>query len=128
TAPTCSATVTTGCNDTDDDGDYWNANGTSFAAPAVAGALALMLDLFPNIAPETALQILLDTADDYVTTTPDAVLGINAGAGTDSVGGRGIMNLVKAFSPQGTTILSFDGNLVHLAEALGPASGAFGDW
>jgi hypothetical protein len=38
------------------------------------------------------------------------------------------MNLVEAFSPQGTTILSFDGALVHLAEALGPASGAFGDW
>lgn len=124
----CSATVTTMCNDTDDDGDYWSASGTSFAAPAVAGALALMLDLFPNLAPEAALQILLDTADDYVTTTPDPVRGEVAGVGTDTVGGRGIMNLREAFSPQGTAVFSFDGALVHLSEALGPASGALGDW
>ncbi len=126
--PTCGPGVSSPCNDTDDEGDYWTGSGTSFAAPAVAGALALMLDLFPNLTPEAALQILLDTADDYVTTTPDAVLGITAGVGTDSVGGRGIMNLVEAFSPQGTTTLSFDGKIVQLAEALGPASGALGDW
>jgi len=126
--PDCSATVTTNCNDLDDDGDYWLASGTSFAAPAVAGALALMLDLFPNLTPQAALAVLLDTADDYVTTTPDAVLGINAAAGTDTVGGRGIMNLRRAFAPVGTTSFNFDGELVPLAEALGPASGALGDW
>jgi hypothetical protein len=128
TQPTCTAGVTTGCNDTDTDGNYWIGSGTSFASPAVAGALALMLDLFPNIAPETALRILLDTADDYVTTTLDPVRGELAGVGTDAVGGRGIMNLVRAFSPAGTATVSFDGQLVELAEALGPASGALGDW
>ena len=44
--PSCSVDVTTGCNDADTDGDYWSASGTSFSAPHVAGALALMLDLF----------------------------------------------------------------------------------
>ena len=126
--PTCSGSVTTGCNDTDTDGDYWAASGTSFAAPHVAGALALMLDLFPNITPENALAALLESADDYVTTSPDAVLGINAGTGTDTVGGRGILNLQRAFAPIGTTSFNFDGQKVALATALGPARGALGDW
>ncbi len=115
-------------NDADSDGDYWAATGTSFAAPHVAGALALMLDLFPNITPENALLALLESADDYVTTSPDAVLGINAGAGTDSVGGRGILNLQRAFSPIGATSFTFDGAMVEVATALAPARGGMGDW
>ncbi len=128
TQPTCTVGQTTGCNDADTDGDYWLASGTSFASPAVAGALALMLDLFPNITPQNALAALLESADDYVTSTPDAILGINAGAGTDTVGGRGIMNLQRAFAPIGTTSFNFDGKEVALVEALGPARGALGDW
>ena len=127
--PTCSATVTSNCNDADTDGDYWSFSGTSAATPHVAGALALLLDAFPNIAPETALQILLDTATDYVTTTPDAVLGITAAAGTDPVSGRGILNLARAFAPQGTASVDFgDGLEVELGAAMGPARGALGDW
>lgn len=87
-----------------------------------------MLDLFPNITPENALLALLESADDYVTTSPDAVLGINAGAGTDTVGGRGILNLQRAFSPIGTTSFTFDGAPVEVATALAPARGAMGDW
>ncbi|MBK8839892.1 MAG: S8 family serine peptidase [Hyphomonadaceae bacterium] len=115
-------------NDADTDGDYWAASGTSFAAPHVAGALALMLDLFPNITPENAMLALLESADDYVTSTPDAVLGVNAGVGTDAVGGRGILNLQRAFSPMGATTMNFDGEQVALSTALGPARGALGDW
>jgi len=127
--PTCSASVTTNCNDADTEGNYWLASGTSFAAPAVAGALALMLDLFPNMAPQDALMALLMTADDYVTTTPDPVLGVNAAVGVDPVGGRGILNLARAFAPIGTTTLTFEGEEpVDLGAALGPARGALGDW
>ena len=98
TTRSCSADVTTNCNDLDTDGDYWRSSGTSFSAPAVAGALALMLELFPNITSQNALAALLTTADDFETTTPDAITGIAAGAGTDVVGGRGIMNLARAFA------------------------------
>jgi hypothetical protein len=87
-----------------------------------------MLELFPNITPANALAALLTTADDFETTTPDVITGIAAGAGTDVVGGRGIMNLARAFAPIGTTTLSFDGERVAVAEALGPAGGALGDW
>lgn len=128
TAASCSPGVTLNCNDLDDDGDYWRASGTSFSAPAVAGALALMLDLFPNITPENALAALLSTADDYVTTIADPIAGIAAAAGTDTVGGRGIMNLARAFAPIGTSSFTFDGEQVALGEALGPAGGALGDW
>jgi hypothetical protein len=115
-------------NDADSEGNYWAVAGTSFAAPHVAGALALMLQAFPNLTPRQALDILLTTADDYVTTTADPVLGITAGTGTDTVGGRGILNLQRAFAPVGTASFNFDGAQVALATALGPAAGALGDW
>lgn len=115
-------------NDADSDGQYYAVTGTSFAAPHVAGALALMLDLYPNIKPEDALNALLESADDYVTTSPDAVLGVPAAAGTDNVGGRGILNLQRAFSPIGQTSFKFNGRAVELVTALSPASGALGDW
>jgi subtilisin family serine protease len=128
-APACSGSVTTGCNDADSNSDYYGSSGTSFAAPEVAGALALMLDLFPNISPTTALQILLDTATDYVSASMDPVLGITAGVGDDAVSGVGIMNLRAAFSPQGFALVSFaPGQTLSLATALSPASGALGDW
>jgi hypothetical protein len=117
-------------NDPDSEGDYWRVSGTSFSAPYVAGALALLLDAFPNLKqnPELALQILLDTADDYVDMTPDAVTGEVAGVGTDSVSGVGIMNLGEAFRPQGQQTLSLSTEKVSLGEALAPSGGAFGDW
>src|SRR5690606_5270525 len=62
-------------NDDDSEGNYWSGSGTSFAAPHVAGALALMLDLFPNISSQAALAALLESADDDITTNPDAVTG-----------------------------------------------------
>jgi hypothetical protein len=129
TRPDCSATVTTGCNDLDTDGDFLGPGaGTSFAAPHVSGALALMLHAFPNISPQTALQILLDTATDYITTTPDTVLGINAAAGVDPVGGRGLLNLQAAFAPQGAMSVAFGMEKIPLAMTVSPAGGAMGDW
>jgi subtilisin family serine protease len=117
-------------NDADSVGDYYSVSGTSFSAPYVAGALALLLDAFPNLKqnPELALQILLDTADDYVDAAPDAITGQAAGVGTDSVSGVGIMNLVEAFRPQGQQTLSLSVERVSLGEALAPSGGAFGDW
>ncbi|WP_273184585.1 S8 family peptidase [Hyphomonas adhaerens] len=128
--PACSATVTDQCRDADDTPDYWYATGTSFSAPYMAGALALMLQTFPNLRdkPEVALQILLDTADDYVDPDLDPITGTAAGEGIDEVSGVGILNLIKAFAPQGQQTLDFGTEKVSINAALAPSGGAFGDW
>ncbi|WP_332678270.1 S8 family peptidase [Brevundimonas sp.] len=82
--------VITGCDGT----SCYRVNGTSFSSPAVAGALALLLQAFPNLTGRQAVQILLTTARE-------------AGApGTDSIYGRGLLDLVKAFEPVGPTQVS----------------------
>ncbi|MDJ0922132.1 MAG: S8 family peptidase [Henriciella sp.] len=115
-------------NDADSVGDYYSVSGTSFAAPYVAGTLALLLEQFPNLSPEDALQIILDTADDYVDPNPDPILGIAAGVGTDAVSGVGVLNVEAAFSPQGETTMSINGEVVPVSAAILPTSGAFGDF
>jgi len=126
--PTCVGMATTMCNDADTNQDYYLVSGTSFSAPLVAGALALMLQRFPNITPENALAALLSTADDYVDSAPDAIRGEAAGVGADPVSGVGILNLARAFAPIGSTSFSFGPASVPLSAALAPASGALGDW
>lgn len=90
------------------------AYGTSFSAPAIAGAVALLADAFPNLTGQQIVQLLLTTADD-------------AGApGTDPIYGRGILNIARAFQPQGQSATA--GSSVPVSTANnGQASGAMGD-
>ena len=82
--------VITGCDGT----SCWRINGTSFSSPAVAGALALLLDAFPNLTGRQAVEILLTTARDAGDT------------GTDAVYGRGLLDIAQAFQPVGNTSVS----------------------
>lgn len=68
---------------------YAVMSGTSFAAPHVAGIVALVLEQSPNIAPETAVRIVLETARDL------------GAPGVDPVYGRGAVDAAAALSPQG---------------------------
>ncbi len=104
---------------------YGIGDGTSFAAPYVAASLALLLDAFPNISPEQAVEILLETAEDLGVTGPDATFG------------AGIVDLREAFRPQGATSVSFRplGATPHDLSMTAPIgavfaepTGAFGDW
>lgn len=91
-------------------------SGTSFAAPQIAGAVALLRQYFPNLTAAQTVELLLRTADDA------------GGAGTDDVYGRGIMNIGAAFAPQGATSLADNATaLVPLSETSVSGSAAMGD-
>ena len=66
-----------------------DASGTSFAAPTVAGAVAVITQKFPNLTPEDKKLVILHTADDL------------GDSGVDEIYGHGKLNLGKALSPVG---------------------------
>ncbi len=97
-----------------DPGFYTIYSGTSFAAPQVAGAAALLAQAFPNLSGAQIVNLLLQSADD-------------AGAtGTDAVFGRGILNIAAAFAPVGTTSLGDGGTAISLTDN-GELSSTMGD-
>ncbi|WP_081974391.1 S8 family peptidase [Sphingomonas taxi] len=66
-------------------------SGTSFAAPQISGAIALLAQAFPNLSGAQIVDLLFRTARDV------------GAAGVDSVYGNGVLDLTKAFQPVGTT-------------------------
>lgn len=78
----------------DQNGVEYRWSGTSFSAPHIAGAIALMRQAFPNLTPAQIVARLMSTADD-------------AGAvGDDAVYGQGILNLTRAFAATATSLAS----------------------
>lgn len=69
-------------------------NGTSFAAPLVAGSAAVIKAAFPGIGSRDVVDRLLTTAEDL------------GEAGTDPVFGRGLLDLEAALAPVGELSLS----------------------
>ena len=69
-------------------------SGTSFSAPVIAGAVALMAQAFPNLTGQEIVEILFGSADDL------------GAAGDDPVYGQGRLNIGRAFQPIGTTSLA----------------------
>ncbi len=87
--------------------------GTSFSAPIVSGAVALLAQAFPNLSSTQIVDLLLKTAVDL------------GAVGTDSVYGRGALDIARAFAPQGT--LSLAGSAIAIqnsaSSTLSPAMG-----
>lgn len=88
--------------------------GTSLSAPAIAGAVALLAQAFPNLTGKQIVDLLLTTATD------------KGDPGTDKIYGRGFLNLANAFAPQGTMTMAGTKLPVSLARN-GVFSGAMGD-
>ncbi|TCD06246.1 peptidase S8 [Erythrobacteraceae bacterium CFH 75059] len=90
-------------------------SGTSFAAPQVSGAVALLAQAFPNLTGADIVRILLDSARDA------------GAAGVDEVYGRGILDIARAFAPRGATSLAGSDTRLALGDSTGVASPAMGD-
>jgi hypothetical protein len=93
------------------DGQTYAWSGTSFSAPAISGAVALLAQAFPNLTARQIVDILFTTADDL------------GAIGTDSIYGRGRMNLDRAFKPIGQSSLAGQEVIVGDGSDLPPAAG-----
>ena len=98
----------------DQNGALFLYSGTSFSAPLISGAVALLAQAFPNLTGAQIVQLLYATATDLGAT------------GVDSTYGRGVLNLSRALQPQGTTSLAGSTVPVSLG-ATGTLSAAMGD-
>ncbi len=98
----------------DNSGASFLYSGTSFSAPAVSGAVALLAQAFPTLSSAQIVDLLLRTATDL------------GAAGTDAIYGRGELNLARAFAPVGSLSLSVTAEAVSLTDNA-TLSGAMGD-
>jgi hypothetical protein len=97
----------------DETGGQFLWSGTSFSAPTITGAVALLAQAFPNLTGAQIVSILMQSADDLGAT------------GTDSIYGRGRLNLATAFQPIGSTSLAGSQTAISTSSNgdLPPASG-----
>lgn len=93
--------------------------GTSFSAPHVAGAAALLFELFPNLTAKEIGQILLDTARD------------RGAPGVDNIFGHGLLDLAAAIQPIGNLSINVtaakNAEPILLNQTIIAGSGPFGD-
>src|SRR5690606_23030962 len=99
----------------DEEGFSYLFQGTSFSAPQVSGAAALLAQAFPHLTGREIADILLRSAFDV------------GAAGTDVVYGRGILDIARAFQPIGTTALAGGTTAVSLGDSTAAGSPAMGD-
>lgn len=90
-------------------------NGTSFAAPQITGAVALLAQAFPTLSGSQIISLLLESARDAGT------------AGTDVEYGRGTLDIGAAFQPQGQSALAGTTQTISLSGVSGTTSPAMGD-
>ncbi|QDM41764.1 S8 family peptidase [Altererythrobacter sp. TH136] len=90
-------------------------SGTSFSAPQISGAVALLKQAFPNLTGAQMVDLLLSSARD------------EGAAGTDTTYGRGILDIAAAFAPRGTTTLAGSSTSMALGDDTGVGSGPMGD-
>ena len=74
--------------------EYREAQGTSFAAPQVSAAAAVLLSLRPTLRPEQVTQVLLATAIDLEFSTGCGACGV----GRDAYSGRGRLDVAAAIA------------------------------
>ncbi len=98
-------------------GDLCRIQGTSYASPHVTAAVALVMDAFPGMTPTEVVELLFVTADD------------TGAPGTDSVNGRGRLNIGRAFQPVGPLAVPLVAGqrAIEVHTPIGVSGAPFGD-
>ena len=104
------AVTTTNCNPCNGWGDYAAISGTSFAAPNVAGVVALMRGRYPTLSPQSIVDRLEATADD---------LGYR---GRDDRYGFGRVNALRALGGSATPVTQSQGDALEPNNVLSRAA------
>jgi len=100
----------------DNNGASMLFSGTSFSAPVISGAVALLAQAFPSLTSAQIVALLYRTAND------------GGAPGVDAIYGNGELNIARAFSPVGSLALSGSQVPVSLSTnaTLGSAMGDAG--
>ena len=110
---------------------YDFATGTSFAAPMIAGALAILGEAFPDMSPNDLRIRLLASADNtFAEFSADGSVELVEGFSHDysDEWGHGFLDVKAALLPIGTaTATMADGSEYDIAEPLAVEGGATGD-
>jgi hypothetical protein len=78
---------------------FGEVDGTSFAAPLVAGSAAVIKTAFPGVSNRDVVNRMLTTAEDL------------GAAGTDEIFGRGLLDLEAALAPVGQLSVNVSGTI-----------------
>lgn len=113
---------------------YQDNTGSSFAAPQVAGALALLAQAFPTLTPHQLRTRLLASADNtFDGFSATGTMDLDEGTGVfnhiwSSAYGHGFLDIRAALLPIGqTTLAAGDGALVKTQDFAFTTGGAMGD-
>lgn len=91
---------------TNNNGDYRALSGTSMAAPAISGGVALIHEMWPYMTGDNIVQLLMNTAD-------------KSFAGYDvNIHGQGVMDLDNATTPQGAIGIPTTGRIDGATTAM----------
>ena len=96
------------------DGKTYVWSGTSFSAPTISGAVALLAQAFPNLTGQQIVDILFRSADDL------------GAAGVDTTFGHGRLDIARAIQPIGATSLA-SSKVAVSADSNGTLPAAAGD-
>ncbi|HET9814114.1 MAG TPA: S8 family peptidase [Sphingomicrobium sp.] len=99
----------------DQTGQQFLWSGTSFSAPTISGAVAVLAQAFPNLSGADIVDILLSSADDLGAT------------GVDTIYGHGRLDLAQAMQPIGATSLAGSQEPIDVASSTGDLPEAAGD-
>ena len=109
--------------------DYEPITGSSFAAPQISGALALLAQAFPTLSPhDLRIRLLASAEDDFFTPDDTVQLATGFNKGYSIIYGHGFLDIEAALRPIGGTSFSLsEGTTVSTNAPVLTTGSAMGD-